>query len=34
MAAVYLTARAFRGKAGRDRAWLGVVVGVAVAVDY
>ena len=34
MAAVYLTARAFRREGRREIAWLGVVVGVAVAVDY
>jgi len=34
MAAVYLTARAFRRSGRREVAWLGVVVGLAVAVDY
>jgi 4-amino-4-deoxy-L-arabinose transferase-like glycosyltransferase len=34
MAAVYLTARAFRREGRREIAWLGAVAGVAVAVDY
>jgi len=34
MAAVYLTARAFRRDGHRDVAWLGLVAGLAVAVDY
>jgi 4-amino-4-deoxy-L-arabinose transferase-like glycosyltransferase len=34
MAAVYLTARTFRRAGRRGVAWLGVVAGLAVAVDY